>query len=126
VSEFLDLMKTRIQTDENKNYFPFSAFLLDTRHPIETLERFAVEAGQNVRRLKFHPSNIDAFLRSGSRNEPEVAQKTVLLLSRTPDLVEIDVLTREPIHIDNDDLAVLPNSFPRLRIISLDSWHSLK
>jgi len=106
-------MQTRIEP-EDPNSFPFSAFNLELREmPIHLLERFGEEVGQYVRRLHF-----GALLERDRDSKQVVVDKVVVLLRHTPNLVEIELTTSDPVHINKGHLVGLPQSFPRLRVIT--------
>jgi len=124
VLKFLDLLPNRIDVEgeDETNSFPFSAFKMDITIWPDILERFAAEAGQFVRRLDLLP------LPYGYAYDPrdQLDQRVVLLLSRTPNLVEINFVTCSPLYVRNNDSdrVTLPSSFPELRVIGLDHWVS--
>jgi hypothetical protein len=109
VENFLRLMKTRFDPKEI-NLFPFSSYALDPRQSASTIENFAAEVGQHVRRLHF------TFTRPFSSNDKRISdhqfpQTLVSILSRAPKLTEIALMSYHPIQMAYFDLPDLPLLF---------------
>jgi len=119
IKPFLRCVHTRF--DPANNPFPFVAFRLNLDISFEGLQDFLTRTGEHMRHLEICklPNNRLTF--GPNSNPAKVKQKLRMIFSSAPNLEHFQLSTLCSVHLEPDDIAALPASFPRLRSIHIDN-----
>jgi len=109
-TEFTSRMQGRLDPKR----FPYSSHTIDLQKAsAESLEEFANKVGKYVRCLKFKKINeTEAGMKL-------IGTKIKILISKTPQLTEIELQSGFGIYLSAEDIGVIPKKYPRLKTVDI-------
>jgi len=103
----------------NLTPFPLSAVQVNLDFRRETLERFSRAFGHHINRYSFR------MLDRLPGNSVEISRNAAMVLSHSPQLIELKLRKLPVLHLTDEDLQSLPNSFPALLVLEASENYNI-